>query len=265
MTTTVYGVDFSGATDAGNKLWVTQARLTDTGLIVERCLPARDLSGGGRDRVQALAALRMLIATADDAVFGMDVPLCLPPPVMGDESWCSYVRGFADAYPSAEAFRDSARASTGGRELRRDCERGAKVPFAAYNLRLYRQTYHALRDVVAPLVTAGQALVLPLQLRRPGCAALVEVCPASTLQAHGLYDAPYKTRQTADRRAALLDWLAGEGVTCSSAIRAVVRDNPGGDALDSLIAAYATAQALRRGDFDALPSAVELREGRIYF
>ncbi len=268
MLTPIYGVDFSGASDAGRAIWISQAMADDDRLHVDSCQPASALPDSNRDRETAFAALRTLVQRAGNASIGLDFPLSVPSQVMGEQSWDEFVASFADTYPTPRDFQFFAHISTGGRELRRACEVDAKVPFASYNLRLYLQTYHGLRDLVAPLVSAGQAAVLPMQARLPGKAALVEICPASTLKRLGLYvGPPYKGRETsaAERRAAILDALAGLDVVMTEDVRAVALANSGGDALDSLIAAYAVWQAQRSGDLNAEPTAQERVEGRIYF
>ncbi len=61
-----YGVDFSGAEDAGRKIWITRGEATPKGLAIEQCLPAEALPGGGIAREPALLALRGLNPIADE-------------------------------------------------------------------------------------------------------------------------------------------------------------------------------------------------------
>ena len=93
---------------------------------------------------------------------------------------------------------------------------------------------------------------------------IVETCPASVLIS--LKHRPaYKGRKLRDNRAALVDELVRRNVflPLSPEIERRVIENSGGDALDSILAAAATAAALHeieagRGGGDAL-------EGRVYF
>jgi hypothetical protein len=242
----VYGVDFSGAADAGARLWVARLAIAGGVAHVEWCGPALALPGGGRDRARALAALRALIADERDAAFGIDAPFALPAALMEAGPWAEFVCGVGARHPDADAFRAWCLAAAGRRELRRRTEREARTPFAAYNIRLYRQTYHALRDLLAPLVAADRARALPLQLPADGLPWLLEVCPASALKRAGRYR-PYKGTTVAHcaARADILAWLAdAHGLVLDAATRERVLANAGGDALDSLIAAAVTAAVL---------------------
>jgi len=118
----------------------------------------------------------------------------------------------------------------------------AKTPFAAWHRRLYRQTWHSLVDLYGPLLRAGAVTVAPFQPadgRRP---RLAEICPASTLKHLGLYR-PYKGRGLADARRALLsETIARAGLQVPRALREQAVEDPGGDALDAVIALAAAVR-----------------------
>ncbi|MFN3431948.1 MAG: hypothetical protein ACK46X_18610, partial [Candidatus Sericytochromatia bacterium] len=110
-----------------------------------------------------------------------------------------------------------------------------------------------LSDVVAPLLEADRVRVRPMQAPAPGRATLVEICPASTLKAEGLYRA-YKAESAAHAaaRRAMLDtvsWRFGVTFERPALVARVVAD-PEGDALDAVLAAVATARALTVPDAD---------------
>ncbi len=270
------GVDFSGAADAGRRLWVAEGRLDAGGrLTLLNCRPARELPGGGLSPPQALAALRAFLLTQPDAAVGVDVPFGVPAALMGEEEWLPFVLAVARRWSTPQAFRAACRAAAGGRELRRLTDREAGTPFSPYNLRLYRQTYFALALLLAPLVAAGEACVLPLQSPRAGRPWLLEVCPAVTLRRLGLYR-PYKgpSPALAAAREALVTGLqerAGLMLPDPELARLLVAD-PGGDALDSVVAALAVARALQQPGgllgplAEAGPEAQTLyrREGYVY-
>lgn len=99
-----------------------------------------------------------------------------------------------------------------------------------------------------PLVRDGLASVLPMQHPAPDRPWVLEICPASTVKREGL---PTSCKGKADgpRRVArevILRTLEGTGrlVVESEPLRALILDDPGGDALDGLIAAYAVFRAL---------------------
>lgn len=244
----VYGVDFSGASDAGKKIWLARGIIEGDSPRIEWCQRGDCLPGSGKRRDRCLVALRELIGKATAAVFGLDFPFGLPQALVAQEDWESFVLSFPERYPSPGAFRHLCREAAGGRELRRATDRESRTPFSPYNLRLYRQTYFGLRDVLHPLVRDGRASVLPMQRALPDRAWLLEICPASTLKREGRYR-PYKGRTDEHRaaRASILEQLeAADTVSIPDHdVRSAVLEDRGGDALDSVIAALAAFRALR--------------------
>ena len=243
----IYGVDFSGARDAGRRMWVAGGVAEGDTLRIQTCHSADALPGSARSRDRCLAALWRFMAGETDGVFGLDFPFGLPQQLVGQRSCDDFVASFPGEYASPDEFRQFCRAAAGGRELKRVTDRESKTPFAAYNIRLYRQTYFGIRDVLHPLVRDQLASVLPMQRRRADRPWVLEICPASTLKVAGLYmsykDGPYEHRAA---RECILERLeATSAVSISTpAIREAVLDDRGGDALDSVIAALATFRAL---------------------
>jgi hypothetical protein len=171
------------------------------------------------------------------------------------------VSAFVGRHRDAGAFKESCLKQAGGRELRRQTDLTAHTPFSAYNLRLYRQTFHALNDVIGPLVVSGAAVAVPMQPPSDGRALLVEVCPASTLIDHAVR-VPYKQKAQRSARANLVEWLVRTTPMAIPAdIRARAIRDANGDAVDALIAAAAAWRASR-----AVPSSQPLHrlEGFVY-
>jgi Protein of unknown function (DUF429) len=257
----VYGVDFSGATDAGKGIWIAETAVRDGFLSVRRCYPARDLPESAVGRQVALKALRELIASRPGAVFGIDVPFGLPATLVDESSWPDFATRFVGRYADAEAFKAACSERAGRRELKRQTDQEARTPFSAYNLRLYRQTFHGLNDVIGPLVADHSAAALPMQQRGSGGALLVEVCPASTLIFNGVNE-PYKRRERGDARARIVEWLVRTTPMAISAdVRALAVADANGDAVDALIAAGAAARALTT---PATATATHMLEGYVY-
>lgn len=257
----VYGVDFSGAVDAGKRIWIAEAVASDGLLSVSALDPARRLPGSGVGRRPALRALRRLIAERPGAVVGIDVPFGLPAALVGQATWLDFLRWFVGRYPDADAFRAACWAAAAQKELKRDTDRSARTPFSAYNLRLYRQTFFALDELIGPLVLAKEAVALPMQPRTAARTTLVEVCPASTLKAHERY-APYKRAEHASGRARIVEWLARTTpLVIPAELRSVAVADANGDAVDALVAAGAAWRASR-----AVPSSDPLHrlEGLVY-
>jgi len=263
------GIDFSGAEKAGDAIWIAEAS-NDRNLVrIEDCRPASRLPGSGSARDHCLPALVHFIAKQRRTLIGCDFPFSLPSTMIPVPTWQRFALGFADRFADAEAFLDDCRRRGRCRELKRACDRESKVPFAAYNLRIYRQTFYGIRDILAPLVMRGSAVVLPMQVPRADRPWIVETCPASTLKRAGLYQ-PYKGPGAAARaaRRRIIDGLVSARLMAPlrPAQRDLALDNRGGDALDSMIAAAATAQAFSLGAFDGKRQhAHERIEGKVYF
>ena len=247
----IYGVDFSGAKQAGRQIWVTAGGTEGQALRIDDCRRGDTLPGSSRQRGQCLVALRALIAGESHGAFGFDFPFGLPATLVDEESWESFVLAFPDLYEGADGFREACREAGAGSEFKRVTDRDSQTPFSPYNLRLYRQTYYGIGEVLHPLVRDQVGWVLPMQKPLPDRPWVLEVCPASTLKAQDLY-AAYKggERQKRETREGILQSLVEKGllVAPDRAMRAMLVGDAGGDALDSVIAALATAGALRRPD-----------------
>ncbi len=264
----VYGIDFSGAKNAGKKIWITSGIIDGDALRIEDCRRAEALPGSGRSRDLCLSALRGFIGREKTAVFGLDFPFGLPYALIKQERWESFVLSFPDDYPSPEAFGRVCRATAGGRELKRVTDRESQTPFSPYNLRLYRQTYFGIRDVLRPLVQDQLACVLPMQSVQPDKPWVLEICPASTLKQENLYLQGYKrgTDEGHQARACILEGIEATGSlhVLSSALRATVQDDHHGDALDSIVAAFATFRALHNPVGLTLEDDAYKLEGYVY-
>ncbi len=264
----VVGVDFSGARDAGNKIWIADARVSEDGIEVDSCIRARDLPGGAVERDGALRALIEYLAAGTDALAGLDFPFSLPPSLIREASWEEFVSGFAERYPAPESFRADCTIRSGGRELKRrtDCE--ARVPFSAYNLRLYRQTYWGIRSVLHPLIANDAARVIPIQTPAGDRPVIAEICPASILkreQLYGSYKGPGASLRKA--RETILEQLIERRLLRRPKRRILSQllDDTGGDALDAVIAALGAARVI--ADPQAMVPRDELDriEARVYF
>jgi len=263
----IYGIDFSGAADAGKRIWIASGTIDSGRLHIDACHRAEALPGSGRERDICLTALRNFIAGEEACAVGLDFPFGLPASLMGTPSWDDFIHSFPNRYPSPQQFREQCVRAVGGGEQKRATDIESRAPFSPYNLRLYRQTYHGIRDVLRPLVQMGQVCVLPMQRAQSGKPWLLEICPASTLKRLDLY-VPYKGATSAHRRARrriLARPQRENGLSFAPALRPVLIGEPGGDALDSVIAAYAAYRAvLGPGLLSAPAIGVYATEGLIY-
>lgn len=67
----IYGIDFSGAKDAGNKIWIAKGVPRDGKLLVSECLKARDLPNSGRQVEDCLPSLVDVIKSNRNSAFGI--------------------------------------------------------------------------------------------------------------------------------------------------------------------------------------------------
>jgi hypothetical protein len=246
----VYGVDFSGARDAGRKIWIARGIIEEAGLFVTECFQAKDLPDSGEDRERSHRALREFVNKQKNSIFGMDFPFGLPKTLVKEGSWEEWLLAFKDRYTSPEQFRGLCTVTSGGKELKRLTDVEKRTPFSPYNLRLFRQAFFGIKDVLGPLMRDRAVNILPMQKPGPGKSWVIETCPASTLKKERL-SSPYKGEGEKKRgaREKILRCMQNTGILKikKSALRCTIIDDRGGDALDSVIAAFATFRALRGG------------------
>lgn len=262
----VYGVDFSGAKDAGSKIWIARGVIQGTVLSIGGCFQAQDLPGSGRDREQSLRAVREFIRYKGQGIFGLDFPFGIPSALVKQHSWEEFVSSFDGTYRGPNEFRTMCMVASGGRELKRRTDMDTQTPFSPYNLRVYRQTYFGIRDVLRPLIKDATVSVVPMQKPLPDKAWIVEICPASTLKREHLrLSYKGKGKQQKAARAVILEAIEKTGFLTveEASLRSGILGNPSGDAIDSVIAAFATFRALRNGlgFCNTTPYSIE---GRVY-
>ena len=216
-------------------------------------------------RDNALRALRSFIQSASGAI-GLDFPFGLPRMVMVEPTWAEFILGFSARYPTAAAFRAGCR-QLSARELRRTTDAEAHAPWAAWNWRLYRQTYFGIGEVIAPLVRERRVRVLPMQEADHATPLLLEICPASSLRRLGIAGLPYKGGADVDQRRARESIISRLAAATQIAIDPIARlraiEDPGGDALDSLVAAVAVHRAIAGGRIQPTDAVYQI-EGFIY-
>lgn len=242
----VYGIDFSGAQDAGKKIWIATAQIQDSSLLIKDCRPIKDICGS-KDLYNSLTALYDFIVK-EKAVFGLDFPFGLPRELVNKKSWEEFICDFPNLFTTPEHFKDSCFAAAGHKELKRMTDKESHTPFSAYNLKMYKQTYYGIGYILNPLVYNDLACILPMQELNQEKPQLIEICPASTLKLEGLYK-PYKGSDLNKYQARdyILEQLEKHGYLGikDDSMRLRILGDTEGDALDSVIAAFATFKALR--------------------
>ncbi|WP_411967896.1 DUF429 domain-containing protein [Haloferax sp. YSSS75] len=261
MSTKVYGIDFSGSKYPGQKIWITEASLTDT---PNQLLHIQDVSAvaelfSGTHRSDVLTELRELIRQSNNAVVGLDFPFSLSQSSVSAENWKEFLEEFAnrfsdqdiDAYPGPYKSEGEPRRET-------DFRFGGQSPISP---QVRYQVFYGLRDVLYPLVTDDAVRVLPMQSRDVTKPSVLEVYPAATFGAERLYRIGYKdnSEQSQRRRRVNAEGLQShEKLSIEEDLveKAIQSD----DALDSVCAAFAVGRALREG----LGCEQKLVEGQIY-
>jgi Protein of unknown function (DUF429) len=145
--------------------------------------------------------------------------------------------------------------------------------FSTFHYRIIYQTFFGMRDVIGPLRQTRGTAVLPFQYRKLRTArrVLVECCPSSVLKKLGLPHQNYKqlaggplASKRRRTRHAILAKLA-KLVRIRDRERRVIMRNPGGDALDAVIAAVGAARSVATADHRAIARHPRYRrEGHLY-
>lgn len=262
--TRILGVDFSGAQDAGRKIWVAEARRNDGPLTIDDCRPAVDLPDGSARPDIAIGALARHVVAERDTIVGCDFPFSLPVELVQAKDWRSFALNFTHRFVDPLSFHDLCHRATGGVEVKRRTDREDRTPFNSFNLRLYRQTWWGIGHLLAPLAAAGSAMIWPQMNKRANLPFMVEVCAACSLIRLDCYPS-YKGRTLAHREARqrILDLLIVRGFLAppKRTLRNRLLDNQGGDALDAVIGAI----AVNRSDFNTKRDRIDRLEGRVYF
>ena len=255
----ILGVDFSGAALAGRKIWVSRATLQNGALHFEELKRGADLPDSGEEKDKVFPALVNWITSFEDALCGFDFPFALSAENVGD-NWRQWLRDEVVPCADADAFRD--RFS----DVRRRCDIEAKTPFSPLNKRLYRQTFHGLRDVIWPLLKRG-GVALPFDEMHENALCLIEICPASLLKREKLY-LSYKGQSAAQKANREFIWDEMQKRCAFQALpafkEAAITDFEG-DALDAVLAALCTHNALKAGDLEKAPDEMARSEGHVYF
>jgi len=261
---TIIGVDFSGAKLAGRNIWLAEVGVSRDRLRL-RDLASLESLAGTPERGLALAHLVDRITQSHDTLWAIDFPFALPIELacMGSkfaEQLATTQRYMGDAYEFGRWLLAEAKRMGGANHIRRQTDGEAKTPFDCYHYRIICQTFHGMRDVLCALSTDAHTAVLPFQYERLETAdrVVIEACPSTTLKRlgwpHQNYKQPTGGPLTAKRRATrkiLFEGLAGQIEISPAHLRTMSR-NPGGDAIDAVLAAVGAWRAWRSVDHDSI-------------
>lgn len=271
------GVDFSGAAEAGRTAWLAELSITDNHppLQLRTLRPIGRLAGSDR-RADVCRYLSDRILASRQTLWSIDFPFGLPVE-LGLGSWKQQLRGVIKHRGTARDYGlqlvERSRERTGKMHVRRQTDKETKTPFDCFHYRIIYQTFHGMRDVLAPLAEDPRTAVLPFQYAKWDRAErqVVEACPSSTLKRLELPHRNYKqsggrppTAAHRRTRRRILGTVAGL-VQVSRYRRRVVMDDPGGDALDAIVAGLGGWLGMRRAPHAAIARHRRYpREGRVY-
>ena len=241
------GVDFSGAEDPRKKIWVAEVRAEGDGwrlADLRNGFTRRDLVdhllAAGRSGARGCALLDFPFGLS--ALTAKNLGVASPEP---EDLWRKVA-----ACGAPRAFRSRGRGGVTGRGSetphKRHVDRLCHTPFAAVNLRLHRQTFRGMAEVLLPLKEGG-ASIAPWTF---GDFWIGEGCPSSVLRRRfGGRPTGYKRNEREAqpgkeraRRRQLLDGVRGElGIRLTRKGKALILDDPEGDALDAFVLAAAAA------------------------
>jgi len=283
----VIGVDFSGARLSGKNAWIARAEVVrESGRLrlVELSPVGKAAGDDGRDAVNAFLVDE--VSRSDSALWGFDFPFGLPIELrLGP--WEKQLRDAGRFDGDAKAYGhflvDRTRQVAGALHIRRVTDRETQTPFDCYHYRIIYQTFHGMRDILRHVAPQPETCVLPFQFAKlapvPGPAPVsdpprrlvVEACPSSTLKRLGLPHRLYKqsgNKPPTDAQKMVRKQILAkvtETVDFTAAHRRVMLANPGGDALDAVLAAVGVFQSITDDDHAAIAKHPRYRrEGRVY-
>jgi hypothetical protein len=252
----LHGVDFSGADSGGShKIRVATRAVRGTrGAPPKTGAPAR-MGGRARDaglrseasettveRMDRRGLLDRIRASATDGnvhFWRIDAPVGMPMStlesheVRGD--WLAvaeWMESFGGARPWRAALRSIERT-----EPRRVADHDARTPMAPMNLRVFKQTWTLVCEVLLPLAREGQVSIEPMRPLRGATVSVGEGCPASVLQRRGWPSRAYKGQGEPPQRVReeILRRLRGAGVRTSAAVERQAAEDIEGDIVDALV------------------------------
>ena len=245
----LHGVDFSGADSGGSHKIRVATRVT--GGRPPRGAP-RARAGETRseaaettvERMDRRGLLERIRASARDGsahFWRIDAPVGLPMAtleshgVRGD--WLA-VAGWMESFGGARPWRAALR-SIERTEPRRSADHDARTPMAPMNLRVFKQTWTLVCEVLLPLAREGEVSIEPMRPVRGAAVAVGEGCPASVLQRRGWPSRAYKGEGEPPQRMReeILRRLRGAGVRTSAALQRQAAEDTEGDMVDALILA----------------------------
>lgn len=231
----ILGVDFSGSKHPAKKIAIAELETKDL-LRLKNIYLLSEL----KSLENPFALLVSIIAKFD--ITGLDAPLGLPYNSIDVASYEEFLNQFTNKFKTADQLYEHGKNFK--KEPKREAERVAEVPFSAYNLRLYRQTWSAISQVVTPLVYEHSFSIAGAIDHKNKI--LLEACPASYWKKIAQLSGPYKGKSTAlhkERENKLNYLIRQEQLFVLKNQKEKIIQNTEGDLLDAVTCAVIAKQA----------------------
>ena len=263
----LWGVDFSGARFPARAVWIAEACIVSKGLQIKalRSLAYWEGVTPRSPLAQCLMIFKQRLLAIRPACVGLDFPFSLPNRLLDAPNYSALLQSFPKKFPTVIEFERFCRKWRPQPWRLTDIREHA--PMSPCNLRLFRQTYWGITEILIPLWAKRGIRILPFQHFRTGDVHLIEVCPASLLKRNGQYK-PYQgnTARHRQQRYQLVRWLKeAYSVQMTHQQIAVIVEQAEGDALDALLGVLVPYQLLKRYGEIPLPAhPIAAIEGWIY-
>lgn len=222
----LHGVDFSGADNGGlHKIRIASWK-SPTEITVERA-----------DRKMLVRMILESAKSEQNHLWRIDAPVGLPIQTIRahgiEETWLASAQWSAQ-FGSPRAWRTKLR-EVSREEPRRKTDAEARTPMAPMNLRVFKQTWTLMCEVLLPLHAAGISIS---PMANTGSRTTVcEGCPSSVLQRLGWPAKGYKGEGVPPSRvrALIARRLEETGIPISKVMMQKIIDDTEGDLLDAII------------------------------
>lgn len=232
----LHGVDFSGADSGGahkirvaTRAWRT-ARGTEPNVTVERM-----------DRRGLLERIRASASDGSAHLWRIDAPVGLAAATLDahglPHDWLSCAKWMAQC-GGARPWRAALRA-VDRTEPRRIADAEARTPMAPMNLRVFKQTWTLVCEILLPLAQERVVSIEPMAPVHGATCSVGEGCPASVLHRAGWPARAYKGEGDPPRRVReeILRRLRGAGVRMAAPVEREAAADVEGDMVDAMLLA----------------------------
>lgn len=157
------------------------------------------------------------------------------------------------------------------KDIKRHCDIQAKTPFSPYNLRIYKQTFFGMSEILKPLIILNNSSILPFDEPEEGKNIVMEVCPASLLKIRKdeiKWPQAYKGNKDIHRkkRSEILEFIENcLNINYSDpTLKRQILEDPEGDALDSLLCVICSLRGLSYPEL-SMRNEFYTTEGFVYY